>query len=278
MPDDPLAVPAVRAPTRPEPAPEPPAAPRHRAGPLLPLMMIAAMPGPALLSPAVPLRLQMQIARRAATLRLRRAPENDRAAAALCSPWNPIPVARFFWACRETKGIVMESATPPAIETEGVDMIPRLRAYARVLTRDPNDADDLVQETLLKALSNIQSFLRGTMLRAWLFTIMHTTFCPNVRKRAREKPGAEDCVSGFLTVQPDHDRHIHGKRMRTAIENLPGHDREILILVVMLGESCQAAATLCGVAVGTVKSRVNRARKPVMDAMGPDALRDLIAP
>jgi RNA polymerase sigma-70 factor (ECF subfamily) len=66
--------------------------------------------------------------------------------------------------------------------------------------------------------------------------------------------------------------------MRTAIENLPGHDREILILVVMLGESCQDAATLCGVAVGTVKSRVNRARKPVMDAMGPDALRDLIAP
>jgi RNA polymerase sigma-70 factor (ECF subfamily) len=63
-----------------------------------------------------------------------------------------------------------------------------------------------------------------------------------------------------------------------AIGNLPDHYREILILVVMLGESYEDAATLCGVAVGTVKSRVNRARKLVMDEMGADALRDLISP
>jgi RNA polymerase sigma-70 factor (ECF subfamily) len=172
----------------------------------------------------------------------------------------------------------MDLAPQPAIETEVIDTIPRLRAYARVPTRDANDADDLAQETLLKALSNIHSFQRGTMLRAWLFTIMRNSFYTKVKKRAREKPGAEDCVSGFLTVQPDHDRHIQGKRMMTAIENLPDHCREILILVVMPGESYEDAATLCGVAAGTVKSRVNRARRLVMDEMGADALRDMIAP
>lgn len=192
---------------------------------------------------------------------------------------EPEPFGNVFFRTRpEAKGIVMDLAPPPAIETEVVDMIPRLRAYARVLTRDANDADDLVQETLLKALSNIHSFQRGTMLRAWLFTIMRNSFYTNVKKRAREKPGADDCVSGFLTVLPDHDRHIHGKRMMAAIGNLPDHYREILILVVMLGESYEDAATLCGVAVGTVKSRVNRARKLVMDEMGADALRDLISP
>ncbi len=172
----------------------------------------------------------------------------------------------------------MDTVPQPAIENEVVDMIPRLRAYARVLTRDANDADDLVQETLLRALSNINSFQRGTMLRAWLFTIMRNSFYTNVKKRARERPGAEDCVSGFLTVLPDHDRHIHGKRLISAIEKLPEHYREILILVVMLGESYEDAAALCGVAIGTVKSRVNRARKLVMDEMGAEALRELTAP
>ena len=169
----------------------------------------------------------------------------------------------------------MDTAPQPALETEVIDLIPRLRAYARVLTRDANDADDLVQETLLKALTNINSFKRGTMLRAWLFTIMRNSFYTNVKKRARERPGAEECVSGFLTVMPDHDRIIHGKRMMAAIEKLPEHYREILILVVMLGESYEDAAALCGVAIGTVKSRVNRARKLVMEEMGADALGDL---
>jgi RNA polymerase sigma-70 factor (ECF subfamily) len=162
----------------------------------------------------------------------------------------------------------MDLAPQPAIETEVIDTIPRLHAYARVLTRDANDADDLVQETFLKALSNIHSFQRGTMLRAWLFTIMRNSVYTNVKERALEKPGAEDCVSGFLTVQPDHDRPIQAKRMMTAIENLPHHCREILILVVMPGESYEDAATLCGVAAGTVKSRVKRARRLVMDEIG----------
>lgn len=165
----------------------------------------------------------------------------------------------------------------PPIETELVDLIPRLRGYARALTRDVTEADDLVQETLVKALANIDSFKRGTMLRAWLFTIMRNTFFTNAGKRARERPGAEDCVSGTLTVMPDHDRYMQGRRLMEEIARLPENYREMLVLVVMLGESYEDAAKLCGVAIGTVKSRVNRARRIIIAAMGEDALRDVIS-
>jgi RNA polymerase sigma-70 factor (ECF subfamily) len=74
---------------------------------------------------------------------------------------------------------------------------------------------------------------------------------------------------------PDHDRVIEGKRVIAAIERLPDHYREILILVVMLGESYQDAAEICGVGIGTVKSRVNRARRLVMDELGADALENM---
>lgn len=159
-------------------------------------------------------------------------------------------------------------------EDEVLELIPKLRAYARALTRDVNDADDLVQETLLKALSNIDSFQPGTMLRAWLYTIMRNTFHTNIRKRQREQPGAEDCVSERPVSLPDHDRVIQSKQVMAAIRTLPDHYRETLVLVVMLGQSYQEVAQICGIGMGTVKSRVNRARKLVMQQIGPDALED----
>ncbi len=170
----------------------------------------------------------------------------------------------------------MSSGTAQQPADEVIELIPRLRAYARALTRDMEDADDLVQETLLKALSNIDSYQPGTMMRAWLFTIMRNTFYTNVKKRARERPGLEDCVSGQLTTMPDHDRVIQGKSVLAAIAKLPDHYREILVLVVMLGESYQDAAQICGVSIGTVKSRVNRARHLVIEELGTDALDDAL--
>ncbi len=158
---------------------------------------------------------------------------------------------------------------------EVLELIPRLRAYARALTRDVNDADDLVQETLMKALSSIDSYERGTKLRAWLFTIMRNSFYTNVRKRARETTGVEDCVSSWLTTTPDHDRVMQAKEVMAAIADLPTHYREALILVVMLGQSYQEVAEICGIGMGTVKSRVNRGRRLVMDRIGHDALEGM---
>ena len=154
-------------------------------------------------------------------------------------------------------------------------LIPPLRAYARSLTRNVTDADDLVQETLLKALANIDKYTPGTKLRAWLFRIMRNTFLTDIHKRGRERPGDEDCVAGQLSVQPDHDMYLRGRRLMKAISTLPTQYREILILVVMMGESYEDAAKICDCAVGTVKSRVNRARRMVIDQLGEDELEDL---
>lgn len=168
----------------------------------------------------------------------------------------------------------MADARDAVLDHELLEMIPQLRAYARALTRDRNDADDLLQETLMKGLANIGSFQRGTSLRAWLFTIMRNTFFTNLKKRRREAPGAEDCVSGMLSVQADHERHESSRDMMAAIARLPVHYREILILVVMLGESYERAAEICSCAVGTVKSRLNRARRIIMEELGPETLNN----
>lgn len=145
-----------------------------------------------------------------------------------------------------------------------VALIPQLRAYGRSLTRNTNDADDLVQETLTKAFANIGSFRPGTMLRAWLFTIMRNSFFTEIRKRQREKPGVEDCVSSVLSVSATQETHMMGREIQAAIERLPVHYREILVLVLVLGESYEDAARICDCAVGTVKSRVNRARNMII--------------
>lgn len=154
---------------------------------------------------------------------------------------------------------------PPSFTDGLLELLPNLRAYARALTRDRSDADDLVQETLTKALRYHDRFAAGTQLRAWLFTILRNTHFTAIKKVAREAPGAADCVSGQLTVEPVHDTVIAHKETLAAIERLPGQYREMLILVVMLGESYEDAAAICNCAIGTVKSRVNRARRLVME-------------
>lgn len=155
---------------------------------------------------------------------------------------------------------------PQPIFTENVvDLVPKLRAYARALSRDVSDADDLVQETLTKALRYHDRFTPGTLLRAWLFTIMRNTHFTAVKKRTRERPGLADCVAESVTVEPVHDTIIAYKETLAAIERLPLQYRETLVLVVVLGESYESAAVLCNCAVGTIKSRVNRARRMIID-------------
>lgn len=146
--------------------------------------------------------------------------------------------------------------------------VPALRAYARSLTNQHDDADDLVQTTLMKAISNIAKFQPGTNLRAWLFTIMRNTFLTDLRKRARERPAVMDCASSLPVSDPVHDEHIMGQRLMQAISRLPHHYREILLLVVVIGESYEEAARICDCAIGTVKSRVNRARRMLIEDLG----------
>ena len=159
---------------------------------------------------------------------------------------------------------------------EVLKYVPALRAYARSLTKQHDDADDLVQTTLLKAIANISKFQRGTNLRAWLFTIMRNTFFTDIRKRAREFPGKADCASTVLSCAPAHDERIAGTRLLQCIERLPRHYREALLLVVMIGESYETTAEICGCAIGTVKSRVNRARAMVIADLGAKNFLDVL--
>ena len=153
---------------------------------------------------------------------------------------------------------------PEASPSEIIAWLPALRANARALTRNATEADDLVQDTLVKAIRHIGKFEPGTNMRAWLFTIMRNTFYNTAKIRARETTGGADCVSSNPSVPPTQEWTIAGRELMAAVNRLPSHYREILVLVVMLGETYETAAEICGCKIGTVKSRVNRARALVV--------------
>lgn len=164
-----------------------------------------------------------------------------------------------------------------AVRDDIVELIPSLRAYAWALTKRHEEVDDLVQETLLKAIAKIDRYEPGTNLRAWLVTIMRNTFLNNIAKSKRSRIGKDDCISTTLAVPATQEWSVRGGEMMRAVERLPLHYREMLIFVVMLGESYEAAAQVFGVRMGTVKSRVNRARAMVVADLHAPAPNDPLA-
>lgn len=146
-------------------------------------------------------------------------------------------------------------------EKELVELIPALRKFARRFYASPNDIDDLVQETLSKALGNADKYESGTRLKSWLFTIMRNTFCTRFASAKREPVGLEDDVEGRVSVQPQQEWSIRGQELTGAIERLPARFRTAIDLVFIQGVSYEAAALACGCPIGTMKSRVNRARE-----------------
>jgi RNA polymerase sigma-70 factor (ECF subfamily) len=138
--------------------------------------------------------------------------------------------------------------------------VPPLRAFAISLCGNVDRADDLVQETLLRAWTNLDSFEPGTNMSAWLFTILRNLFRSEYRKRRREVEDADGSYAQSLTSLPDQNGHLEMDEFRRALKLLPTDQRESLILVGASGFSYEEAAQICGCAVGTIKSRVNRAR------------------
>src|SRR5271168_1789574 len=138
--------------------------------------------------------------------------------------------------------------------------VPSLRAFALSLCGNVDRADDLVQEALLRAWANLDSFELGTNMSAWLFTILRNVFRSEYRKRRREVEDADGSYAESLTSQPNQTSHLEMGEFRRALDQLPTEQRESLILVGASGFSYEEAAQICGCAVGTIKSRVNRAR------------------
>lgn len=148
-----------------------------------------------------------------------------------------------------------------------VTHLPALRAFAISLTRNVTAADDLVQDTIVKAWTNIDKFVADTNLQAWLFTILRNTFYSDLRKNRRVVADPEGIHAGSLFVRPDHDGRLTYGEFQVAFDQLSPEHREVLILVGASGFSCEEAAQMMGVAVGTVKSRTNRARKRLSELM-----------
>lgn len=138
--------------------------------------------------------------------------------------------------------------------------VPDLRAFAMSLSGNADRADDLVQGTLLRAIANINSFQPGTNMHAWLFTILRNLFRSEFRKRRREVEDADGSYVDSLTSAPQQHGSLEFRELRAALAKLPLVQREALLLVGASGFSYDEAAAICETAVGTIKSRVNRAR------------------
>lgn len=160
-------------------------------------------------------------------------------------------------------------ADPPARFRELlIAEIPGLRAFAASLCGSMQPVDDLVQDTLLKAWSHSTSFEMGSNLRAWLFTILRNTYFSSYRRQGRELQDTDGLIEERLSVSGSQEASLDLADFRNALTKLPVEQREVLIMVGASGLSYEEAATICGVAVGTIKSRVNRARVRLAELLG----------
>lgn len=168
----------------------------------------------------------------------------------------------------------MSSAPDPREEL--VEHLPSMRAFAMSLVHNSALADDLVQDAVVKAWSNFDKFETGTNLRAWLFTILRNTYYSLYRKRRRETEDPDGLIAGKLSEKPAHDGHLAMNDFREAFAKLTDEQREVLVLVGAEGFSYEDAAEMCGCAVGTIKSRTNRARKRLAELMHLEEDDDLV--
>lgn len=157
-----------------------------------------------------------------------------------------------------------------------VGQIPALRAFAWSLSHNSADADDLVQETLTKAWTHREKFQPGTNLRAWLFTILRNTYYTAATRRRREVADEDGKHAAALSTPATQDWSVAMRTLQAAMHQLPDEHREALILVGAAGLSYEEAAEICQCALGTIKSRVNRARTRLLKIMEADSAADAL--
>jgi RNA polymerase sigma-70 factor (ECF subfamily) len=164
------------------------------------------------------------------------------------------------------------SLSDPEFKQQLALVIPHLRAFGRSLSGNRDLADDLVQETLLKAWAARKRFQAGTNMRAWTFIILRNLFLSQMR-RSRFKGEWDDLVAERVLAAPaSQDKHVELADMQRALMHLPQPQREALILVGAGGFAYEEAAEICGVAVGTIKSRVARGRVALETLMNDGSL------
>lgn len=148
-----------------------------------------------------------------------------------------------------------------AFKRELVTLIPHLRAFARTLTGDATAADDLAQDAMMKAWDARASFQLGTNMKAWTFMILRNQFYSEKRRSWRQSQLDQEAAERTLVAVDDPEAPVALDELRLGLGMLPAEQREALILVGAGGFAYEEAAAICGCAVGTVKSRVSRARR-----------------
>lgn len=140
------------------------------------------------------------------------------------------------------------------------DLAPALTAFARRFVRNEEDVDDLVQETMLRGLRSLYGFTPGTALKSWLFTILRNTFCTRYKVSKRECVGLPVGIEQTMSTPASQEWRVQHQEVMRAIRDLDKDQKKALLLVAG-GTSYSDAAAICGCRVGTIKSRVNRARE-----------------
>lgn len=154
-----------------------------------------------------------------------------------------------------------QASADDIFKTELTGLIPQMRAFARSLCRDAVAADDLAQDALLKAWNNRTSYQPGTNMKAWTFMILRNQFYSEKRRSWRQTQLDQESAERTLVAVDDPEAPVALDELRLSLAQLPPEQREALILVGAGGFAYEEAADICGCAVGTVKSRVSRARR-----------------
>src|SRR4051794_18615576 len=171
-----------------------------------------------------------------------------------------------------------DAATEPltaALRGEILAMVPQLRAFAVSRTASFDRADDLVQETMVRALTHIGQFQPGTNLRAWLFTILRNQFNSEYRQRRWTAEDADGVYVNSLKTLPQQSSWLEFQELRRALTKLPPEQREAIVLVSASGMTYEEAADICGCPVGTIKSRINRGRTRLAELLAIETVDDL---
>jgi RNA polymerase sigma-70 factor (ECF subfamily) len=158
---------------------------------------------------------------------------------------------------------LMDAASEKQFKKDLVGLIPHLRAFARTLCGDATAADDLAQDAMMKAWDARSSFQMGTNMKAWTFMILRNQFYSDKRRSWRQTQLDQEAAERTLVAIDDPASPLALDDLRQALKMLPAEQREALVLVGAGGFAYDEAATICGCAVGTVKSRVSRARRAV---------------
>jgi len=160
------------------------------------------------------------------------------------------------------------SSENTSFRREMLSLLPGLRAFAVSLAGNKDQADDLLQDTIMRAWGKQESFTMGTNMKAWLFTILRNEFYSQMRKQKREVQDTDGNYANNLAVHPAQYGALDLQDFKRALDKLPPDQREAIILIGASGFSYEEAAEICHCAIGTIKSRVSRARIHLQNLLG----------